>query len=257
MELSRIAGDNANVTDGHAELFRNDLREGSEVALSLRAVAGADIHLTARLDLHAGAFVRTDAGGLDKRNDRDTDMLALGAQAQLFLLYESLVINHLERFLKNGFVISAIKNQLGERLVNDHVVIRERLRRDEILPADFKRVNAQFPGGDIQHSLDNKDSLLSPCASHGSDNGFVRKNGRAIRREILDHVPPHQVTLRIKRDGQAIGIERARIVQEIILQAQDASVFGKCRLDIVQLLTFRGGGVEILAPVFDPFDGTA
>ena len=58
MKDAGVTGHHVYIDRVHAERVGRDLREGGEVPLALGAHAGREPDLPARLDGHAGAFVR-------------------------------------------------------------------------------------------------------------------------------------------------------------------------------------------------------
>ena len=139
--------------DVHAELIGDDLREHGEVPLALRADAGRDAHLAARLDRDARAFVRADAGALDVADDADADVPALGAQPRLLVAHELLVADHLGRLLERRQVVAAVVDERRGVLEHDLVVVRETVGREQVAPADLDAVDPQLARREVEQPL--------------------------------------------------------------------------------------------------------
>ena len=165
----------SHVAHRHAERVGDDLREGGEVSLPLRADAGGDAHLAARLDLHARALVGADAGALDVTDDADADVAALGAMARLLLGEERVVADHLGRLLEHRQVVAAVVGERGEVLEDDAVVVRELVGRQEVAAADLDPVEAELARREVEQPLHHEHAVLAAGAAYGVTIGLVVK----------------------------------------------------------------------------------
>src|SRR5258708_1410592 len=123
---------------GH--MVGGDLGEDGEMPLPLGADAGGDADLAARLHLDLGALIGADPGALDVARNADADAAALRLQARLLLLDETVIADELQRPFQDRGVIAAVVGEPGEVLVDDLVVVGERVRRNEIAAADLRAV---------------------------------------------------------------------------------------------------------------------
>ncbi len=161
-----------------AELIGDDLGEHREMPLPLRADAGRDADLAVGLHLHFGALIRADAGAFDVTGDADADMAALRAQLRLLLGEEVAVADHLQRLVEDRLVIAAVVGERREVLIDDLVVVRESIGRDEVAPADFGPVDFEFVRRDVQEPLDDEDAVLPAGAAVRRDDRLVGEDRR-------------------------------------------------------------------------------
>jgi hypothetical protein len=127
-------------------LFGHDLRKGRKVALPLRADARGYVDATTGLDGDARALVGAHAGGLDKGDDADAHVTALGAQAGLFFLDELVVADHVGGLFEHRRIVPAVEHQGRKGLVNDLVIVGKGLGRQKVSLAYLDPVYAQFFG---------------------------------------------------------------------------------------------------------------
>src|SRR5256885_17216225 len=92
--------------------------------------------LAAGLLLHPVTLGGADAGALDIAHHADADGAARGPVARLLFRKEPLVADQRQRPIENRRVVAAVVGQRGEVLVQDAVVVREAVRRDQVAPAD-------------------------------------------------------------------------------------------------------------------------
>ncbi len=120
------------------------------MSLALGADAGGNADAAAGLDGHLGALVRADACAFHVGHDAEADMLALGAQAWLFLLQKARVVDDLDRFFQGRQVVAAVVDQRCKVLVDNLIVVGKLLRRDQVAFADFDPVDAKLFCGDVE-----------------------------------------------------------------------------------------------------------
>ena len=176
------------------------------------------------LDGHARALVGADARRLDKGHDAQAHVFALGAQARLLLLDELFVADHGRRLFQRGRIVAAVEDQRRKGLVDDLVLVGEGIGRDQVLLADLHPVDAQLFGRHVQQPLGQKDALRPAGPAHRRDDGLVGEHHLEIRVVVGHVVGAHGVALGVQRDGQAVGIVGARVVEELVLDAQDAPI---------------------------------
>ena len=124
----------------------------------------------------------------------------------------------------------------------------------EIAPPDFGAVDVEFMRGDIEQPLHDEHAVLAAGAAIRRDDrqvGEDRGEGAVV---VRHDIGPEQGALAVDRHRQAVGIVGAGIVQEHVLDAEDAAVGGERHLGVVDLAALMGGGEEMLEPVLDPFD---
>src|SRR5271166_869253 len=169
IKLIRVAGHHIDVTDINTEAISGDLRKTGEMALALRADAGHDAHFAVRLHLHFRAFIGTDAGALDVASDGNAEVASLGAQPRLFILDEALVVDESEHPVQRSFIIAAVIFERREILIDNLVVVRERVRRNEVAASDLDAIDSQLTSGEIHQPLNDEHTVLATGATIGRD----------------------------------------------------------------------------------------
>ena len=202
------------------------------------------------------AFVGTDAGALDVTGDADADMPALRPKARLLFSKKILIADHLQRLVEDRLVIAAVVRERREVLIDDLVVVGKGIRRNEIAPADFGAVDLEFVRGDVEQPFDDEHAVLPPGAAIRRDDRFIGEDRGKGAVVVWDDVGAQQRALRIDRHRQSVGIVGAGIVEEHVLDAEDAAVGSERNFGIVRLPALLGRGEEVFEPVLDPFDRT-
>jgi len=149
MELVGVAGHHVDVGDRNADLVSDDLSKAGEMALALGADAGGEQHPAAALDLDSGAFIGADAGAFDIEHYADSHPPPRGPQLRLLLSDKFAIPDGVQSLVENRAVIAAIVVQRREILVDDLVVLGERVGRNEIAPADLGAVESKLARGDV------------------------------------------------------------------------------------------------------------
>ncbi len=222
--------------------------------LPLRADAGDRGDLAVRLDLDPGAFERADAGPFDVGDDADPHLPALGAQPRLLLLQEAIVSDSLQCLVEHRLIVAAVVIEGREILINDHVVVRELVRPQIVAPADLGPVDPELASGEVHQPLDHEDPVLAAGAAVRRDDRLVGEDRFELARIIGHPVRSHQRALAVERHGEAVGIVGAGVVQERVLDPEDAAVARQRDLRVVDLAALLGRGEEVLGTVLDPFD---
>src|SRR6516164_5698479 len=140
MELVGVAGHYIDVGNRDADLVSGDLGETGEVALTLGADAGCEQHPAATLDLDSGALIGANAGALDIKDHTDAHPPSCAPQLRLLLGDESVIVDCVERLVENRAIIAAVIMQRREILIDNVVIVGERVGRDEVTPANLGTV---------------------------------------------------------------------------------------------------------------------
>ena len=177
-----------------------------------------------------------------------------GAQPRLLLGEEAAIADHVERLVEHGLVIAAVVFERREILIDQLVVVGECIGRNEIAPPDVGAVEFELVRGDVHEPLDHEHAVLAAGAAVGRHDRLVGEDSREGALVIFDHVRTEDRDLAVDRHGQPIGIVRAGVVQERVLDAEDAPVARERDLGVVDLRTLLRRGEEMLEPVFDPLD---
>ena len=225
------------------------------MALPLSANAGCHTYLAAGLHLHTRAFIGADAGALYVAHHADAKLPAGSARRWLHFRYKFLVPDQLKRFFKDGCIVAAVVYQRCKVLVNDFVVVRKRIGRNEVAAADLIAVYAKSRSCEVQQALHYKHAMLAAGAAIRRDDCLGGEHGcelAVIMRHVVD---AQQRALAVKRHGQPIRIIGAGIMQKDIMYANDAAILADCNFGIMHLVALVGGGVEVFRAVFDPFHG--
>ena len=93
-------------------------------------------------------------------------MFAFTARFGLRVL-EAGIADGFERHVEDRFVIAAVVRERREVLIDDLVVVRECVWRNEIAPADFGGIDANLMRRDIEQSFNDKDAVLAAGAAIG------------------------------------------------------------------------------------------
>src|SRR3984893_1919215 len=227
------------------------------MALALRADPGRDTHFSIYLHLNLCTFVWTDARSLDVAGYSDADVASLGAQPRLLIPDEPFVVDGGQRLVQHGLVIAAVIFERCEVLIDNLVVVWERIRGNEVAAPDLDAVDSQLARGEIEQTLNDEYAVLAAGATIGRDGrqiGEYRGKGAVVARH---HIWPEQGALTVDRHRQAVGIVSPGVVQKHVLEAEHPSIAGERALGVVNLPTLVSGGEEMLAPVLDPLDRPA
>ena len=83
----------------------------------------------------------------------------------------------LQRLVEHRLVIAAVVFERREVLIDDLVVVGERVGRNEIAPPDLGAVDAQLVRGDVEQPLDHEHAVLAAGAAIGRDDRLVGEDG--------------------------------------------------------------------------------
>ncbi len=134
------------------------------------------------------------------------------------------------------------------------VLVGERIGRNQVAPPDFRGIDAELMGGEIEQPLDHEHAVLAAGAAIGRHDRQIGEDGGEGRVIGRHHVGTEQGALAVDRHREPVRIIGAAIVQEDVLDAEDAAVARKRNLGVMDLAALLGGGEKMLEPVLDPFD---
>ena len=142
IKLCRVAGRQADILHGDAQLLGDNLGKRGIVTLSLGANPSRHTNAATGFNRHSCPFIRPNAGAFDIGDNADAHILALGAQPWLLFSQELVVANQFDRFVQGWFIVAAVIDQRGKILVDQFVVVWELLGRNKIAPPNFDAVDA-------------------------------------------------------------------------------------------------------------------
>jgi len=132
------------------------------MSLALRADAVATLTLPFALDLDLGAFVWTIPDGPRRNRLYNADVAALRAQLRLLLRKETVIADQVEGFIEDRLVIAAVVFQRCKVLVDDLVVVGERIGWMKLRRLISARSSPSSRAGDVQQPLDDENAMLAP-----------------------------------------------------------------------------------------------
>src|SRR3984893_19507534 len=188
IELIGVAGHHIDVADIDTDLSRGNLSKAGEMTLALGADAGRNAHLPICLNLHFRALIRPNAGPLDTAGYRHAEVAPLGAQSRLLIADETRVVDCGERLIQHRLVIAAVIFERSEVLINNLVVVRERIRRYEVSAPNFDAIDSQLARGEIEQSLNDEYAVLAAGATVRRDDrqtGEYRGEGAVVARHHI------------------------------------------------------------------------
>ena len=250
-ELVGVAGDDMYAGQPDPELPGDELSEGGEMALPLRADARRHQHLAVRLHGNARALVRTDTGAFDIADDANPEMPALGAR-RLLPLGKVVVADQRPGLGQQRGVVAAVVGELAEILVDEALPIGEAVWRYEIALADLGPVESEFLGGDVEQALDHEDAVLPAGAAIGRDQCLVGERDREAAVVVLDVVGTEQRALTVERNGEPVVAVGTAVMDELVLDAEYSTIRCERHLRDMHLAALVGGRREVLEAVLDP-----
>ena len=128
-----------------------------------------------------------------------------GAQPWLLLLDEFLVADRFQRLVEHRLVIAAVIFELRKILVDDPVLVGERIGRNQVAPPDFRRVDAELMGGEIEQPLDHEHAVLAAGAAIGRHDRQIGEDGGEGRVIGRHHVRTEQGALAAFSGASAQG----------------------------------------------------
>ena len=254
IELVGITSDNIDLVHRDTKLLGDNLCETGEMTLSLGANSRDNRDTSAAHHLYLRSFVRPDACAFHVCDDADSNVFTFGTQFRLELVDKLVVTNLFESIIQQRLVIPAVVYKRNKILVNDLVIVRKFIGRDEIPPPDFSAVNIQFFSCQVEHPLDDKDPMLPPRTSIRRNDGFIGEDCSKRTVIVLNVVQTEHIGLCIDRDSQAIRIVSASVMEKDIVDTEDVTILVERGLRIVDLAALMCSGDKILGAIFDPFD---
>ena len=222
------------------------------LAVGLRADVNVDAAVIRELDLRGLAFVAEYR--FDVVADADAAQLAVGSRFRLARVEAGHV--------GFGFGASQHAREFADiEGLPSEVPIGEFLRRNEVPPAQFERVDAERPGGVVHQPLDHVDRL-------GSARAAVGVNGRRVG-VVAPYLEKHRRDVVNAREDLLRDLRLDRLTEVRILRAEIAVGFGtvgqkleilvECGLDqrdkvssgIVQQHRFRSARLPMHRPPGD------
>ena len=167
---------------------------------------------------------------------------------------ELLVPDHLRGLLERRQIVAAVVNERRGILKDDLVVVRKSVRRDEVAPADLDPVDAELLRREVEQPLDDEHAVLPAGAAHRRHDRLVREDRRELALVVRDVVRTEQRALAVDRNRQAVRIVGARVVEEDVVDAEDAPVLRERHLGVVHLAPLLRRRVEVLLPVLGPLE---
>src|SRR6266849_7069341 len=168
---------NQDVLHRDTKLIRDKLGKGCLFALPMRRRAGVDHHVATGLDTYTSTLVesnrqrtfRTNPASLDV--GRDTNAYELTFSAFLSLLStQAFVVCYLQGFIQRTLIVTTIIYRSSSRLIWKLVWL------DEIKPAYFCRVLAQFARHQVHGPLNDVGCLGTTSSTIGIRRCFIRED---------------------------------------------------------------------------------
>ena len=261
----RVALLDLDVRGGDAELLGDDLGVGRLVALALRLRAEARHRLAGRVDPQLAGVEHLDAedvevlgrpGADDLGEARDADAHELALLALLgLLLAQPRVVDHLHGLLQGRRVVAAVVLPAERR------VVRELVRRDEVLHPQLGRVHLQLLRQHVGHALDGVHRLgdAERAAVGDASRRLVGVDAVDLAEGVLDVVgagadreEPGRELRRVRR-----GVGVAVVGDGLDLQGGHRAVLLRRELGLDVVVAGEGVGLQVLHPVLDPLDRLA
>ena len=161
------------LADRNAKAFGDQLAEGRLVALAVAVRTRQDLDGADRIDADFGGFPQADAGaeaadrlrgrdaaGLDVAGEADAAQLAFRLRLGL-ARREAGIIDRLHRGVERGAEIADVIGHDDGRLVRE--------LRDEVLAAQFRRIDLQLPRRGFHQPFDHEARLGPARAAIGVD----------------------------------------------------------------------------------------
>ncbi len=246
------AVDHAHVPVIHPERGGADLRDRRFDALSQRSAAGDHLDGLGAVHRDPHAINRAEAALLQEKSDSGADRLARRPAALEFLL-QLVPAEAGEHLVEQSRVVAGIEYDGGAADI-DRPLVRHRGRRDQVAAARLDRLDAELRGDRVQHPFLHESGFITPGGAVGGGRRLV---GQAV-------MPGNAVGGYVVRPGQhargAIGHARAvgphvsaLVVEEFVVEPEDASFGIDRHANFVPLLAGMVAGHQVLAAVLDPF----
>ena len=256
---ARIAVQDRDVFERHAELVGEHLREGRFVPLTVRRRAGGGADPAVPFDRHLRVFPpagrqrrgRADAAHLHVHRESQADQPSLGAGG-VALGLQALPLGRFERHVERLLVVA--------RVVDGAHLRRERklMRLDEVLPAELRRIHLQLAREHVHRALDEVGRFGTAGAAIGIGRRLVGEDlgqRRADRRNVVGRVRHHH---RERRDGRRQQhVVGADVGDQAKLQAEHRAVALRREIHVAEDVAAVGRGHEGLRAVFRPLHGNA
>ena len=196
LHLVGVAMDDLHLADRNAEALGDELAEGRLMALAVAVRSRQDLDGADRIDAHFGGFPQADAGaeaadrfrrrdaaGLDVAGDADAAQLAFGLGFRL-ARREAGVIDRLHRGVERGIKVADVIGHDHGRLVRE--------LRDEVLAAQFGRIDLQLPRRRLHQPFHHETCLGAARAAIGVDRHGVGVDADHLGEDVGDVVLARQ-----------------------------------------------------------------
>ena len=167
-----------------------------------------------------------------------------------------IIADQIQRLVEHRLVVAAVIFERLKVLIDDFVLVGERIRRNQIAAPDLRRIDFECVRGQIEKPFHHEHAVLPAGAAIGGHDRQIGEHGGKGAVIVRHHVGAEQGALAVDRDRQPIGIVRAGVVQEHILDTENAAVRGERDLGVMDLAALMRGGEEMLEPVLDPLHRT-
>ena len=225
----------------------NELLEHGLVALPLRDASGKQRDRARTVEAHFGALEAERAGTLDRIGNAKAAQLAALARLRA-ALGEARDVGALHPLVQDLFELAAV---VGE---SEPGLVRHRLRRNEIAPAQFHRIDAGLVGGEIDQPLDHIGGLRTAVAAIRPHRVGVRVDGRDVGMDggrAIDAGERAQIVEEVRRAGLQVG---AHVGDRLHPHAEERAVLVERKLgvgDVVARLGVAEKGLRTRALPFD------
>src|SRR4029079_9120783 len=136
-------------------------------------------------------------------DEADAEMSTRGACLPLLLAQEPLIADRVERLVQGWDIVAAVVGERREVLIDDLVVVREGIRRDEVAPADFGSIKADLACSDVEQPLHYEHAVLAACTTNRRDQSAIGEHRAEAAFVSGDVVAAEERALAVERDRQA------------------------------------------------------
>jgi hypothetical protein len=160
---------------------------------------------------------------------------SLGPQPRLVVVDEAVVVDHLHGFVERRLVRAAVVVERRAVLVDDLVLVGERVALDVVLAPDLQSVDPKLTRAGVEQSLHHEHAVLPTGAAHRRHDRLVRERNPELAVVVRHDVRPEQRTLAVDGNREPIRIVRARVVQKKVLDPEHGAVGRERNLGVVNL----------------------
>jgi hypothetical protein len=179
----------------------------------LRRYADEDVDLSARVHADGCAFVRPEAGALGVAGDADAEA-ARAVPVLLLAPAPSVVAQDRQRAVERAGKVGGIVRDRRAVLVDEAGLVRHLVRADEVVVAQFDRVDAEAARADVHQALHDEVGLGPARAAVGAVERLVGDHALALAAEVRHAVGRAEVVDRVQRESLALDGVGADVGQE-------------------------------------------